>query len=233
MVQTGVIAGTAFRRIALSEDAKPVEVSTRFGKVTVFESNDMVFLPRHGTEDDTPPHRINHRANLSAFGELGVPRIIGVNSVGSLKLELRPKTLIVPHDYINLWGIQTLFDREIHHITPGLNEDLHQLILRVSREHKIEVTGEGIYIQTTGPRLETRAEINLLGHFGDIVGMTMANEATLAEELSIPYASICSVDNYCHGISQTPLKAEEILRNARSNMERVKNLVLAVIEEVR
>ncbi|MCK5553155.1 MAG: S-methyl-5'-thioadenosine phosphorylase, partial [Deltaproteobacteria bacterium] len=102
MVQTGVIAGTAFRRIALSEDAKPVEVSTRFGKVTVFESNDMVFLPRHGTEDDTPPHRINHRANLSAFGELGVPRIIGVNSVGSLKLELRPKTLIVPHDYINL-----------------------------------------------------------------------------------------------------------------------------------
>ena len=233
MVQTGVIAGTAFRRIALSEDAKPVEVSTRFGKVTVFESNDMVFLPRHGTEDDTPPHRINHRANLSAVGELGVPGIIGVNSVGSLKLELRPKTLIVPHDYINLWGIQTLFDREIHHITPGLNEDLHQLILRVSREHKIEVTGEGIYIQTTGPRLETRAEINLLGHFGDIVGMTMANEATLAEELSIPYASICSVDNYCHGISQTPLKAEEILRNARSNMERVKNLVLAVIEEVR
>ena len=114
-----------------------------------------------------------------------------------------------------------------------MNEDLHQLILRVSREHKIEVTGEGIYIQTTGPRLETRAEINLLGHFGDIVGMTMANEATLAEELSIPYASICSVDNYCHGISQTPLKAEEILRNARSNMERVKNLVLAVIEEVR
>ena len=232
MVKTGIIAGTAFRRIALSEDAKSVEVSTRFGKVTVFESNDMVFLPRHGREDDTPPHRINHRANLSAFRELGVPRIIGVNSVGSLKPEFPPKTLVIPHDYINLWAIQTLFDDEIRHITPRLNEDLRQLILRVAKNRNIAVVGEGIYIQTTGPRLETRAEIRMLRNFGELVGMTMANEATLAEELSIPYASICSVDNYCHGISQTPLKAEEILRNARSNMERVKSLVLAIIEEV-
>lgn len=233
MGKTGVISGTAFRRVGLSEDANPVEISTRFGKVTVLESDDIVFLPRHGTEDSIPPHRINHRANLTAFKELGVPRIIGVNSVGSLKQELPPKTLVIPHDYINLWGIQTLFDHEIRHITPELNEDLRQLILRVAEKREIEVTGGGIYIQTTGPRLETRAEIQLLRHFGEIVGMTMANEATLAEELSIPYASICSVDNYCHGISETPLKAEEILRNARSNMERAKSLVLAIIEEVR
>ncbi len=233
MVKTGVIAGTAFRRIGLSEEMDPLEVSTRFGKVTILESDDIVFLPRHGVRDSIPPHRINYRANLSAFKELGIPRIIGVNSVGSLKPEIPPKTLVIPHDYINLWGVQTLFDDEIRHITPGLNEDLRQLILRVAREHKIQVTGEGVYIQTRGPRLETRAEIHLLRQFGDIVGMTMANEATLAEELSIPYASICSVDNYCHGISQTPLKAEDILRTAQSNMERAKSLVLAIIEEVR
>ena len=231
MAKTGVIAGTAFRRIGLSQGANPLEVSTRFGKVTVFESDDMVFLPRHGIEDSTPPHRINHRVHLSAFKELGVPRIIGVNSVGSLKREIPPQTILIPHDYINLWGIQTLFDHEIHHITPGLSEDLRQLILRVAKKLRIEVTGGGIYIQTTGPRLETRAEIYLLKHFGDVVGMTMGNEATLSEELSIPYASICSVDNYCHGISETSLAAEEILRNARSNMEKVKRLVLAIIEE--
>ena len=233
MTKTGIIAGTAFRRIGLSEKANPVEVPTRLGKVTVLESDDIVFLPRHGVEDSIPPHRINHQANLSAFKKLRIPRIIGVNSAGSLKPEISPKTLVIPHDYINLWGVQTLFDGEIRHITPGLNEDLRQLILRVAKEHKIQVIGEGIYIQTRGPRLETRAEIRLLRHFGDIVGMTMANEATLAEELSIPYASICSVDNYCHGISQIPLKAENILRTAQSNMERAKSLVLAIIEEVR
>ncbi len=233
MVKTGVIAGTAFRRIGLSEEMDPLEVSTRFGKVTILESDDIVFLPRHGVRDSIPPHRINYRANLSAFKELEISRIIGVNSVGSLKPEIPPKTLVIPHDYINLWGVQTLFDDEIRHITPELNEDLRQLILRMAREHKIQVTGEGVYIQTRGPRLETRAEIHLLRQFGDIVGMTMANEATLAEELSIPYASICSVDNYCHGISQTPLKAEDILRTAQSNMERAKSLVLAIIEEVR
>jgi len=233
MAKTGVIAGTAFRRIGLSEKANPLEMSTRFGQVTVLESEDMVFLPRHGMEDTIPPHRINHQANLSAFKELGVSMIIGVNSVGSLKPEIPPKTLVIPHDYINLWGVQTFFDDEIRHITPGLNEDLRQLVLTVAKKRKVEVTGEGIYIQTRGPRLETRAEIHLLRNFGEVVGMTMGNEATLSEELSIPYASICSVDNYCHGISQTSLTAEEILRNARTNMEKVKSLVLAIIEEVR
>ena len=233
MAKTGVIAGSAFHRIGLSEEVNPVKVSTSFGKVTVLESDDIVFLPRHGMEDSVPPHRINYRANLSAFKKKGIARIVGVNSVGSLKPEIPPKTLVIPHDYINLWGIQTLFDGEIRHIIPGLDEDLRQLIISVAEKRKIEVTDGGIYIQTTGPRLETRAEIHLLKNFGDVVGMTMANEATLAQELSIPYASICSVDNYCHGISEPPLKADDILRTARSNMERTKSLVLAIIEEVR
>jgi 5'-methylthioadenosine phosphorylase len=233
MAKTGLIAGTAFSRIGLSEKTKPLQVPTRFGNVTVLESDDIIFVPRHGLGDDTPPHRINHRANLSVFKELGIPRIVGVNSVGSLKREIPPETLVIPHDYINLWGIQTLFDNEIQHITPALNEDLRQVILIVAEKREIEVVAEGIYIQTTGPRLETRAEIQLLRHFGDIVGMTMAIEATLAEELAIPYASICSVDNYCHGISEVPLKAEDILRTAQSNMERAKRLVLAIVEEVR
>ena len=233
MAKTGVIAGSAFHRMGLSEVVNPVKVSTNFGKVTVLESDDIVFLPRHGMEDSVPPHRINYRANLSAFKKKGIARIVGVNSVGSLKPEIPPKTLVIPHDYINLWGIQTLFDGEIRHIIPGLDEDLRQLIISVGEKRKIEVTDGGIYIQTTGPRLETRAEIHLLKNFGDVVGMTMANEATLAQELSIPYASICSVDNYCHGISEPPLKADDILRTARSNMERAKGLVLAIIEEVR
>ena len=233
MAKTGIIAGTAFGRIGLSGQATPVEVPTRFGKVTLLESEGIVFLPRHGIEDSTPPHRINHRAHLSAFKDLEVLRIVGVNSVGSLKPEIPPKTILVPHDYINLWGIQTLFNDEIRHITPGLDEDLRRLILRVAKKRKIEIASQGVYIQTTGPRLETRAEIQLLRQFGDVVGMTMANEATLSRELSIPYVSICSVDNYCHGISDTPLAAEEILRNARTNMEKVKSLVLAIVEEVK
>jgi 5'-methylthioadenosine phosphorylase len=232
MAKTGVIAGTAFRRIGLSKVANPLDVATPFGKVTFLESQDMVFLPRHGMEDSIPPHRINHRANVCAFKEVGVPRIIAINSVGSLKPGVPPKTILIPHDYINLWGIQTLYNEQIRHITPGLNEGLRRLILGVAKKRKVEVTEGGIYIQTTGPRLETRAEVQLLQRFGDVVGMTMGNEATLSQELSIPYASICSVDNYCHGISQTPLTAEEILRNAQSNLERVKTLVLATIEEV-
>ena len=108
---------------------------------------------------------------------------------------------------------------------------MRSLILGVAGRKRIDVVDGGIYIQTTGPRLETRAEIEMLKSFGDLVGMTMANEATLAKELGIAYASICSKDNFCHGITETPLREEEILKTARQNVETVKELVHAILEE--
>ena len=69
----------------------------------------------------------------------------------------------------------------------------------------------------------------MLKAFGDVVGMTMAHEATLCCELGLPYASLCSVDNYAHGIGDEPLSDEEIRRRARENSGRVE----AVLEELR
>ena len=125
------------------------------------------------------------------------------------------------------------YQNEIRHVTPGLDQDVRALILRAAREARIDVVDGGIYIQTNGPRLETKAEIAMLKSFGDVVGMTMANEATLAKELDLPYASICSIDNFCHGITETPLAEEEIITTARQNVEKVKGLIHAVLEELR
>ena len=88
----------------------------------------------------------------------------------------------------------------------------------------------GIYVQTTGPRLETRAEIKMLKRFGDIVGMTLASEATLALELEVPYASICSIDNYCHGIQATPLTMDRIFENVTKNLRTIESILNTFIE---
>ncbi len=88
----------------------------------------------------------------------------------------------------------------------------------------------GTYVQTIGPRLETRAEIKMLKRFGDIVGMTLASEATLAMELELPYASICSVDNYCHGIHKTPLTMDEIFQNVANNARTIENILNTFID---
>jgi purine nucleoside phosphorylase len=71
----------------------------------------------------------------------------------------------------------------------------------------------------------------MLQNFGHVVGMTMAHEATLCQEVGVAYASICSVDNYCHGIVDTPLTEQEIVRQSRENASAIHKVLLRVMEE--
>ena len=88
----------------------------------------------------------------------------------------------------------------------------------------------GTYVQTAGPRFETSSEIKVLQRAGDIVGMTVASEATVANELEIPFAAICSVDNYCNGLCSDELSYEAILEKSRQNKEKIENIIEKVIE---
>lgn len=186
-----------------------------------FNKKGAVFLQRHGKGSCVPPHKINHRENILSLKKSGCEAIIGVNSVGSLKKEIAPGSIVIPDDYINLKNIQTYYDLEVKHITPGLDENLRQEIIDAAGKINAAVVENGVYIQTIGPRLETKAEINMLKNYGDVVGMTMANEATLARELGLKYASICSVDNYAHGISKEEVTFENICAAQKKNREKI------------
>lgn len=228
----GIIGGTSLFEIQLFKDSKKKLIETEFGNTQVIHSKETTFISRHGLKKNIPPHKINHKANIIALKNLGVENIVSVTSVGSLKKNILPSTILVPHDYINFWNIPTFFDNKIVHITPSLDEILRGIIISTAKKIEIEIIEKGIYIQTTGPRLETKAEINILKNFGDIVGMTMASEATIAKELDLNYADISIVENYCHGIMEEPLSMKEILKNAKKNSEKVKKLLLAVIENL-
>jgi 5'-methylthioadenosine phosphorylase len=169
----------------------------------------VAFVARHGPAHRVPPHRVNHRANLWALKEAGADRILATSSVGSLKVPIRPGTFVVPHDYVAFWNIPTFFDEEVRHVTPSMDEGLRKVLLAAARTAKARAA-KGVYVQATGPRLETKAEIAFFKTLGDVVGMTVASEATLAAELGIPYAALCSVDNYCHGLTPKPLTFPEI-----------------------
>lgn len=183
---------------------------------------DVVLLLRHGPQGKIPPHRINHRANVHALAALGVKMVVGINSVGSLKEEIPPGTLVVPHDYLCLWSVLTFFEEEAVHVTPGLDEEVRARLIEALHKTSLPHRHEGVYVQTIGPRLETKAEVAFLRALGDVVGMTMAHEATLCAERGIPYGSLCTVDNYAHGLSAEPLSEDRIKATARGNAERVK-----------
>ncbi len=231
----GIISGTILLHgTGIYDDSKEKRIETDFGEAIVFLSSRAVLVPRHGIDPDRYilPHRINHQATMRALKDLGVTEIISVNSTGSLKKHLTPGTLVVPDDFINLSGGPTVFERQPVHVAPTLHQDIRRKWLEAARASGIDVIDGGVYWQTTGPRFETRAEIRMMAQFADIVGMTMASEAIIAKEIDIPYASLCSVDNYGHGLVEKELTMEEIIRHSRKNTEAILTIVRTYIERM-
>jgi 5'-methylthioadenosine phosphorylase len=198
---------------------EPDTVKTAFGTARVFRAESLVLILRHGADAGLHilPHLINHRANLQAMRELGVREVLGIHSTGSLKRRLRPGVLVVPDDYLMPTpGPTTVSDRAVH-IVPALSDEMRQRWLDAAADCGQPVIDGGAYWQTAGPRLETRAEVAMMSRFADLVGMTMASEAIIAQELGLAFASLCSVDNFAHGIGAKALTLAEIRRHAAEN----------------
>jgi 5'-methylthioadenosine phosphorylase len=225
----GVIGGSVFFSKELFDDAEEKTLDTKHGKAVVLVNENIVFVPRHGIDKNIPPHKINHKANILALKDSGVKDIIAVNSCGSLKEDIAPGSIVIPDDFICFWQIPTFFEKEIKHVTPEIDGALREKIFSSAKQIDIPVLDKGVYVQTLGPRIETKAEIVMLKNFCDIVGMTMASEATLAKEMGLNYASICSVDNYANGI-KGKVTNELIAEEREKNTEKIKKLLTAVIK---
>jgi 5'-methylthioadenosine phosphorylase len=136
-----------------------------------------------------------------------VDAIISVASVGGIRADLCPGTLIVPDQIIDYtWGRKSTFhensDEPVVHIdfTEPYDEAIRQRILKAGLKAGETIIDGAVYAATQGPRLETAAEINRLERDGaDVVGMTGMPEAALARELGIPYAAINVVANFAAG----------------------------------
>ena len=219
----GIITGTSL--IGKQFEGTKKTIRTKYGNAEVFEWDRAIFLPRHGMNADIPPHKINHLANIMALQKSGVDGVVGVYSTGSLKLDIPPGTLVVPHDYIDLGGCLTFYDDEIRHVVPELDQGLRDRLIQASHGRD-----RGVYVRTRGPRFETKAEISMLSRYADLVGMTMASEAALCSEIGIPVAAICTVDNYANGVSDQELSYETVTKNAEKNRSMVEEMITRMIE---
>lgn len=175
-----------------------------FGRIGACE---VVFLARHGYGHTIVPHEVNYRANLWALREEGADSIISVASVGGIRNDIWPGTLVLPHQVIDYtWGrAATYFEgpgQPVNHIdfTEPYSRALRERILKAAAAIGERITDGGVYAATQGPRLETAAEITRLERDGaDLVGMTGMPEAALARELGLEYAAIAVVANYAAG----------------------------------
>ncbi|MCX7778836.1 MAG: MTAP family purine nucleoside phosphorylase [Patescibacteria group bacterium] len=230
MKNKGIIFSWHLKKIEFLKKAKPKNICLPPGRVFYYQVKNFFFIPRHGLRENIPPHQINHQANLLAFKKLGVKFIFSFNSVGSLKKEIKPGYFLIPSDYIDFYP-PTFFERNPKFITPTLSEEIREIFIKILKKLKLKFFRQGIYFNSRGPRLETKAEINLIRNFADVVGMTMAKEATLANELNLEYASLCSVDNYAHGIIKKILLEKEIKENQSKTIKKIERIIQEILKE--
>jgi 5'-methylthioadenosine phosphorylase len=217
----GVIGGTSL----LFSDLPPLDrrtVHNPFGNSEIM-CGDFVLLLRH--QHDRPPHRINYRSHLASLALAGVDRVITIGSAGSLKRNIPPGSIMVPSDYLSTTTIPSIHEHRIRHVHPGFTS----AFARELAQTVPDTTYGGVYAQTRGPRIETEAEVRALASAADMVGMTIASEATLAIELGMEVCALCTIDNYANGLSDEALTFEHILASAERHKERTGEMIERIV----
>ncbi len=242
MSELGIIGGTGLTHMEQLEIVRREVVHTPFGEPSAafihgrLYGKEVVFLARHGPGHTIPPHKINYRANIWAMDYIGVKRIIAVAAVGGIRADMVPARLAIPDQIIDYtWGrANTFFEdgEKVVHVdfTQPYCPELRARLIEAARQLPYDVAESGCYAATQGPRLETAAEVDRLERDGaDLVGMTGMPEAALARELDLSYATIAVVANRAAGRDSRPLTMEEIGKNLKVGMQRVRELLEVAI----
>ena len=237
MPRLAVIGGTGFYEIASATLKEKKLVDTKFGQATVYiyaskSGKEFAFLPRHGEGHAYAPHVVNYRANIMALNLLGVERIIGVCSVGSLRKDINPGDFVLVDQFLDFTRgrPETFFEEEgavVHtDVTEPYCPEMRQCISYVPTKG-IRLHKKGTYVCAQGPRFETAAEIRMYKALGgDVVGMTGVPECVLARELGMCYACLSVVTNYAAGIGDRPLSHEEVVVRMKKAGVMLQNYVI-------
>lgn len=229
-VKVAFISGTSIVNSALFSNWETRTQATAYGDVAYKTRGDFVLINRHGYGFPLPPHSINYRANIRALADLGYQDIVSLNSVGSLKRDLPPGSLVSCADYVGLQqGPQTFFDRELKGGAAGIANNLIPLLVSKLAPEFVVVPGK-TYVQMRGPRFETKAEIKIVQHWGDVIGMTAAHEADLCGEIGLRYNSLAIIDNYANGLEGTEIDFAKFKDLVQENQAKVNRLFGRLLE---
>ena len=230
--ELGILGGSGLYSLAGMSDAQRIQVGTPFGppsdllRVGVLEGRRVAFLARHGPDHLLLPTEINYRANLFAMKLLGVQRILSASAVGSLREEIRPRDVVLPDQFIDRTRqrVSTFFgDGVAVHVSFGdpICSEVRQVLLSSVRYAGGRAHDGGTYVCMEGPAFSTRAESELYRSWGvHVIGMTNLQEAKLAREAEICYATLALVTDYdCWHQEEDEVSVGGVVENLRANSE--------------
>jgi len=238
-----IIGGSGLYYVEEFKDREFIKLDTPWGKPsddilkTKYNNKDVFFLPRHGRGHFISPTKINFRANIDAFKQLGVTDIISVSAVGSLKEDLAPGKFVIVDQFIDRTFARekTFFDEDIvahvsmaHPTSNGLMNACEEAI----KKESIEYQRGGTYIVMEGPQFSTLAESNLYRSWkSDVIGMTNMPEAKLAREAEIRYASVSMVTDFdCWHPNHESVDVQQVIKVLLENAEKAKIMIKNIID---
>ena len=241
--EIGIFGGTGIYDSGVLQNSKEITIDTPYGKtsdsITIGEFNKkkIAFMSRHGKKHTIPPHMINYRANIWAFKELGVKRIVAPSAVGSLKENFRPGNFALPTQFLDFTkSRETSFSengRVIHiSVAEPFCPELQKAIINSAENQDVILHENCTYVCIEGPRFSTKAESKFFKSTGaDIIGMTLVPECQLAREAQICYVSVSTVTDY-EVWAEKPVTAKEVLETLSKNVEKTKELLKVLIDNI-
>ena len=230
MPSIGIIGGSGLYAMPGFAAQEEIDVHTPFGAPSdnfiagQLHGRDVVFLARHARGHRISPSELNFRANIYAMKTLGVERIISLSAVGSLKEEHRPLDFVIPDQFFDRTRerISTFFGEGlVAHISfaDPVCPQLSAVVEKACRAAAVNVKRGGTYLCMEGPAFSTKAESNIYRSWGmDVIGMTNLQEAKLAREAEICYATIAMVTDYdCWHPEHDAVEVSDIIRVLNQN----------------
>ena len=243
--EIGIIGGSGLYAMPGLTNTREERVETPFGDPSdafilgELEGRSVAFLARHGRGHKLLPTELNFCANIYAMKKLGVERILSMSAVGSLKKEHKPTDFVVPDQFIDRTYARTsTFFGEgiVAHV--GFGDPVCATVAKAISTACTDagVTGKlgGTYVCMEGPQFSTRAESNLYRSWGaDVIGMTNLQEAKLAREAEICYATAAMVTDYdCWYEGHDDVTVDQIVAVLHQNAANAAKVVKAAIADM-
>jgi 5'-methylthioadenosine phosphorylase len=243
--EIGIIGGSGLYSMPGLTEIREVQLQTPFGVPSeayvlgTLEGRKVAFLARHGRGHRILPSELNFRANIHGMKQLGVERIISVSAVGSLKEEHKPTDFVIPDQFIDrtFHRVSTFFgDGIVGHVAFGdpVCSEVAGAVETACRNSGVVGSKGGTYVCIEGPQFSTKAESNLYRSWGaDIIGMTNLQEAKLAREAEICYATMALVTDYdCWHPDHEAVTVDAVIKVMHTNSANAARVVKEAVAQM-
>jgi len=243
--EIGIIGGSGLYNMPGLSRARDVRVTTPFGKPSdafvlgELEGRRVAFLARHGRGHILLPSELNFRANIYGMKKLGVERIIAISAVGSLREELRPLDMVVPMQFLDRTRgrISTFFGQGlVAHVSfaDPVCPTLVEVLAASSSATGVRCHKGGTYVCMEGPAFSTKAESQLYRSWAmDLIGMTNLQEAKLAREAELCYATLAMVTDYdCWHPEYEAVTVDQVIEYLNRNVRNAQKIIVAAVRDM-